>query len=229
MKRIDITLAVCLFLFISVTGQNIPREKILFYEKVKSSLDTVTPCSAHVCTVQDDSLVIAFFGALCHYPELCPTNIRLQYGSIRTSMAAQPRLWSLLFRKRSKRKYKVIINQKAHSEQAQLLYAAPFNACIGVMGHELAHITDYSTQSGWQMIWTGIRYLGKKYRRKMERETDSIAIARGFGWQLYNYAYFIIHQADIDEGYRRYKLEYYMKPEEIYEMILQKEEDDMDG
>ena len=69
------------------------------------------------------------------------------------------------------------------------------------------------------MAWTGIRYLGKGYRRKIERQTDSVAIIRGFGWQLYHYAYFVIHDAVIDETYRQYKMDMYMKPEEIFEII----------
>ena len=90
---------------------------------------------------------------------------------------------------------------------------------VGIMGHELAHILDYSSKSGWQTVWMGVRYLGKKYRRKVERQIDSVTIARGLGWQLYHYAYFVIHEAAIDDAYRQYKLDMYMKPEEIFEII----------
>ncbi len=178
----------------------------------------MTACPSQVVAITNDTLAVAFRKAMTHYPELCDRNIRVQYGHIKTSMAAQPRIWST-FRKRNKRKYKVIINSDPQKAQARLIYAAPFDARVGVMGHELAHILDYSTKSGWQMVWTGVRYLGKNYRRKMERQTDSVAIVRGFGWQLYRYAYFVIYEAAIDNAYREYKSDMYMKPEEIYEMI----------
>ncbi len=200
-----------------LAGQDIPSEKLLLYNDVAFSLDTST-CPLHKISIANDTLVVAFRKAMTHYPELCSRKISVQYGCIKTSMAAQPRVWSV-FRKRDKRKYKVIINKKVQTDQARLVYAAPFDARVGVMGHELAHILDYSTKSGWQVLWTGIRYLGKKYRRTMERETDSVTITRGLGWQLYHYAYFVIYEAQIDDAYRDYKLDMYLKPEEIYEMI----------
>ena len=140
-------------------------------------------------------------------------------------MAAQPRFWSI-FRCRSRRKYQIIINKDESSQQARLIHAVPFDAKVGVLGHELAHILSYSSKSGWQITWVGIRYLNKKYRKRMERETDSVTISRGLGWQLYMYAYYIIYNADIDDAYRQYKLNYYMKPEEIYQALTEFHEEE---
>ena len=201
-------------------GQNIPEDKILHYETVIFSLDSGL-CSRHVISITNDTLIGAFRKALVLYPELCDLKIRLRYGNIKTSMAAQPRIISV-FSRRDKRTYKVIINKNQQKEQTQLLNAVPFNASVGIMGHELAHILDYSSKSGWQLTWTGVRYLGKNYRRTMERQTDSVTIARGLGWQLYHFAYFLTNEAEISDAYRLYKLDTYMKPEEILEIILQK-------
>ncbi|MDR1153619.1 MAG: hypothetical protein LBL04_02820 [Bacteroidales bacterium] len=198
-------------------GQDIPADKILHYGEVILSLDAAS-CPRHEIAIDNDTLAAAFRIAMTYYPELCGRKIQVQYGCIKTSMAAQPRMGSV-FRKRDKRTYRVLINRNLQKAQARLVYAAPFDARVGVMGHELAHILDYSSKSGWQMVWTGIRYLGKKYRRTMERQTDSVAITRGFGWQLYHYAYFVIHEAVIDDAYRRYKLDMYLKPEEILEIV----------
>ena len=200
-----------------VFGQIIPEDKILRYEDMVALLDT-TECSLHKIFIDNDTLAAAFRKAGTHYPELCELRISLRYGSGKTSMAARPYFWSLL-RKRDRRRYKVIINNDMQKAQARLIYATPFDARVGVMGHELAHILDYSAKSGLQVMWTGICYLGKKYRRTMEHRIDSTAIVRGLGWQLYRYAYFVLHEAQIDDTYRRYKADMYMKPEEIYEMI----------
>lgn len=195
----------------------IPEDKSLRYEDAIKDRNW-DECPLHRILISNDTLAVAYFEALTHYPELCGQSISLQYGSIRTSMAAQPKIWSV-FRKRDHRKYRIIVNKKQHKPQARLIYGASFDARVGVMGHELAHILDYSEKSGWQLIWTGVRYLGKKHRRVIEYQTDSLTVARGLGWQLYAYAYYVIHEAEIDEEYRNYKLEYYMKPEEIYEKL----------
>lgn len=200
-----------------VFGQAIPESKVIRYEDVVALFDT-TICPLHEIVIVNDTLVAAFRKAELHYPELCGLKISLLYGSGKTSLAARPYFWSL-FRKRDRRRYKVVVNNDMQKAQTRLIYAAPFDARVGVMGHELAHILDYSAKSGLLVMWTGIRYLGKKYRRAMEHSTDSTAIARGFGWQLYRYAYFVLREAEIDDAYRTYKTDMYMKPEEIYEMI----------
>ncbi|MDR0814730.1 MAG: hypothetical protein LBN37_03145 [Bacteroidales bacterium] len=218
MKRLSL-FALCWCCLAPIAGQDIPEEQILRYDEVKTALDR-TECATHTAELSNDTLLTAFAKAAGYYPELCGVTIKIRYGAIKTSMAARPVLWSVVFNKRSHRKYLILINKNAESEQARLLYDASFNASVGVMGHELAHIADYSTQSGWKIIGTGIRYLGKKYRRKMERQTDSTAIERGMGWQLYDYTYHVIHKADISEKYRQYKLTYYLTPEEISDRLL---------
>jgi len=191
----------------------LPQDSVMNYEEVFCTLDSVS-CSRHKILITNDTFAGAFLKAINYYPELCERKIRVQYGSIKTSMAALPRIFSILY-KRDNRTYRIIINRNTK----QLIYDAPFDACVGVMGHELAHILDYSTKSGCRLTWIGVRYLGKNYRRKMERQTDLVTIERGLGWELYNFANFIKYEADIDEKYRNYKLDMYMNPEEIFEII----------
>jgi hypothetical protein len=210
-------LYITLLFTIPTTAQNIPKEKIMHYEVVMVMLDTASDCIYSI-SIGCDTLALAFRKAMTFFPELCGVDIRLQYGNIRTSMAAPPRILSV-FNRRHNRTYRMIVNGNPEREQTQLLYAIPFNAKVGIMGHELAHILDYASRSGLQLTWMGIRYSGKKYRREFERQTDLATIERGLGWQLYHFSYFLAYQADIDEEYRQYKLDIYMKPEEILEMI----------
>ena len=210
-------LSVLVSVTVFASGQHIPEDMMLRYDAIVLSPDTIS-CPRHGFAINNDTLAVAFRKAMAHYPELCSRKIQLKYGNIKTSMAAQPHIWSI-FGKRGKRSFKVIVNKDPQKAQSRLIDAAPFNAHVGIMGHELAHILDYSSKSGWQTVWMGVRYLGKKYRRKVERQTDSITIARGLGWQLYHYAYFVIYEAAIDDAYRQYKLDMYMKPEEIFEII----------
>ena len=207
----------CSSKFAAGQRQHIPPEKVLQYETAIASIDTTT-YSSHKVIVANDTLAAAFYMAMTYFPELHEQKIYLQYGKIRTSMAALPRIWSI-FRKRDYREYKVIINGNMQKDPAILVHTASFNAMVGVMGHELAHILDYSTMSGLQIMWMGIRYLNKNYRKKIEWQTDTAAIAREFGWQLFDWIYFVAHEAEIDDTYRRYKLDIYMNPEDIYEII----------
>ncbi|MDR1666388.1 MAG: hypothetical protein LBS03_01655 [Bacteroidales bacterium] len=205
---------VCFLFVASLSGQTVSDDNIRFrYGEAKKGMDTAA-CPAHTTDISEDSLVVAFFTAANYYPELCGVNIRLRYGAVKTSMAARPSVGSM-FRKRSKRTYFLIVNRRAKSPQAQLLHEIPFNASVGLMGHELAHVLDYSNRSGWQILCIGIRYLGKNYRRRMERQTDATAISKGLGQPLYDYARYVIHRSAVGEKYRRYKLTYYMTPEEI--------------
>ena len=212
-------LIICKLMFITtlLPAQNISQENIMRFEDISVSLDTSSFCLYSI-SINNDTLSVAFRKALVFYPELCGQKIRLQYGRSNTSMSARPRIWSVFVR-RDNRTYKVIVNNNPQKAQTQLLYSVPFNASVGIMGHELAHILDYKSKSGWQIIWTGIRYSGKRYRRTIEQQTDMTTIERGLGWQLYHFSYFLIHHADIDDKYREYKLDIYMRPEEILELI----------
>ena len=203
------TFLFCLFFHI----EEIPHGNILQYETVVGGLDSIS-CLLHKIEIDHDVMEIAFRKAMTFYPELCERKIRIKYGKISTSMAAYPQIISV-FRKRENRTYKVILTKNPQ----QLIYDASFDAWVGIMGHELAHILDYTDKSGFQLAWTGVRYLGKNYRRNMERQTDLVTIERGLGWQLYSFKYFLAYEAVIDDKYRQYMLDTYMKPEEIFEII----------
>ncbi|MCL2727878.1 MAG: hypothetical protein FWD56_05795 [Bacteroidales bacterium] len=177
-----------------------------------------TSCPTHTILITNDTLTIAFHLAATYYPDLCSTKIHLKYGKIKTSMAALPRFGSI-FKKPHKRTYKIIVNANPNKPQARLIYDAPFDAIVGVMGHELAHVSDYNTKSSWQIARTGIRYMSKNQRKTIEHQTDSITIARGLGMQLYQFAYYVAYEADLDEAYRQYKLDIYMSPEDIYNAV----------
>ena len=204
LKRLYI-LSLLLLPPISSIGQSIPSEKILYDE------------------VTDNSIERAYLKALCFYPELKDVKIRIKYGRIKTSMAAIPKPSSLLFRKRTNRTYTIIINKKEKSDPARLVNMAPFNAQVGLFGHELAHILDYKEKSNCQMVGFAISYLNQKKRKQTEWKTDSITVAHGLGWQLYHFTHFVFNEADINPKYRKYKTKYYMKPEALYQMVLRKE------
>lgn len=152
--------------------------------------------------------------ALSHYPELADVNIEFVYKKIATTMAARPRL-NMLFRKRKNREYRIFINTDSARVKGVLLHQVPFNAQVGIIGHELAHIMDYESKSVGRLVKTGIRYLSKGFRSRMEKETDMAAIKRGFGWQLYSFTDFLFTCKDVPEAYLKYKQKVYYSPEDF--------------
>lgn len=135
-------------------------------------------------------------------------------------MACRPSPMSV-FRKRSKRKYTIFINNQKNRKETICIQNLSFNAQVGVIGHELGHVVDYQQKTGIQIIGIAAKYNFKKCRSKFEKSIDSIAIARGFGWQIYEFSNYIQSGKDIPEKYKAYKRKIYYRPEDIIQIINQ--------
>ena len=123
--------------------------------------------------------------ALSHYPELTATKIRFKWYKSKTAHSSRPDFRTIL-RKRTKRTYVICISTEVPDfyfpgMQAQL----PYNAQVGVLGHELGHTAKYLQTRFWGLLATGVRYsLSGKFVIATEHETDQTTIAHGLGWQL---------------------------------------------
>jgi len=84
----------------------------------------------------------------------------------------------------------------------------------GLMAHELAHLETYWGMNWLQLAFYGLRYeFSGDFRREAERETDMIAIQRGFGRELASFREYRLRTArDAD---KKIIEEYYLSPEEI--------------
>jgi hypothetical protein len=154
--------------------------------------------------------------ALSYYPELKDVNIDFKYSDEATTMAARPSPLSLFS---SERKYLILINNSRDFEGI-LLEDVPFNAQIGIIGHELAHIADYNNHNLWGIAGIYFRYLDIQRRALFEKEIDKATIERGLGWQLYDWAtYSILANNGSSDDYRVFKEETYMHPERIEQVI----------
>ena len=201
-------------------GQDISTEKILIYDEVVGTVDTTFFAPSILIDVNNDTLKLAFQKALSFYPELWGAKIKLKYGKAKTTMTSRPRMLSV-FRKKDNRTYVITIGNKDGYKPAQLVKTAPFNALVGVLGHELAHVLDYLNRSGWAVTCMGVKYvLCKDYRRQMEHYTDSLAMSKGLQWQVYHYSHYVVNDADVDDDYRAYKLDIYLSPEQVYDLAV---------
>jgi hypothetical protein len=150
--------------------------------------------------------------ALSYYPELKNCSIQFEHANIKTTMACRPSVQRLVC---GHRVYQIFINDYLDFEGV-LLQDVPFNAQIGIIGHEMAHILDYEERNIAGIIQRSIDYLFVEKKRKYEREIDSLTIKQGLGWQLYDWANFsMYHSTKATEKYKQFKQDIYMSPLEI--------------
>lgn len=138
--------------------------------------------------------------ALSHYPELKDVSIRFIQEEAWMPLTSRPEPMSL-FGKKESRRYTIIISTKSLEEfEPVLLQNVPFNAQVGIIGHELAHTVSYLDKSLWELIIIGINYVFPDFRARFEKNTDRRTIAHGLGWQLLHYTEYskhVLHPEDM--------------------------------
>lgn len=155
--------------------------------------------------------------ALSYYPELKNVPITFEYSDIKTTMEVRPEYLSVF--KSHNRRYIIFIDDKVQNNLGVLLSEVSFNAQIGVIGHELAHIMDFQHRSVTSMLGLGIDYVIKKNHAKYERSIDEYAIKRGLGWQELEFADYMQNKSKATAKYKRFKQINYLSVAEIEEEI----------
>lgn len=152
--------------------------------------------------------------ALSFYPELKNTKISFRRRKLKTTMVARPKGMNV-FRGKGKRHYIIYINDFPTAKISP--DSVSFNAQIGVIGHELAHLVDYENISSLKILYIGLSYFNKKFRAKFERATDLRTINHGLLWQCYDFASYFHNSSIAPTEYINYKKKFYMSPKEIKE------------
>lgn len=166
--------------------------------------------------------------ALSFFPEL--KNTFIEFRVIKTCKApltTVPSFTSIL-KSPQDRKYVITIrNLRSKNLEPILFEHLSFNAQIGVIGHELSHVVDFSGQSSLQLITGGINHISYKYVDHFEYRTDSICVAHGLGYQLLEWSKYVrlsLHRdnwigAGNFEEEKKSKRERYMNPSTILRKI----------
>lgn len=130
--------------------------------------------------------------ALSYYPELINTHIRFIYKPARASLETRPDFPTVI-NKGDKRTFTITVSDTSMPKiEPILLKNMDFNAQIGIIGHELSHVADFSNQNLLHLIGSGIEHLfSPTYIDRFEYRTDSICIAHGLGYQLLAWSTFI--------------------------------------
>ncbi len=153
------------------------------------------------------------------YEELKDVKISFRRKRINSMMAAQPKA-NFIFRRRSKRSYVIIISNKKALNADAHIEAMGYTARVGIIGHELSHILSYKDMTNWQLILFGLKYFFNK--KKIEAETDLMAIRKGFGQHIQEFNNYLFRSAHINKNYLKNKRKYYLSSLEI-EQKMQKE------
>jgi hypothetical protein len=163
--------------------------------------------------------------ALSYYPELENTPIIFRIRRRHTPLQTRSS-WAGALKRKEFRDYVVTISDSTEQMLTPVLFKnVPFNLQIGVIGHELAHVADFSTYSSLKLIWHGIKNISPKYLDRFEFKTDSICIAHGLGYQLLAWSKNLrmqMHSTNWrgpDYAHRPQNIERYMNPATIEHRI----------
>lgn len=156
--------------------------------------------------------------ALTYFPELEGKHIAFKYTKISTTLNARPTIGSLFFQSKIHRKYIVRINTTTKDSMVTL-NEVPFNAQVGLFGHELCHFVDYQERDLFQVFSRLFSYTSKRKKALFEKEIDTKTIERGLGWELFNWSYFVLNESDAGIDYKSFKRRTYLTPEEIRDLI----------
>lgn len=122
--------------------------------------------------------------ALSHFPELENVRIHFKIKKSFSTLKTRPGFFSL-FLPRGHRSYNIIISNKTIQKLKPLMFEhLSYEARVGVIGHELSHVTDLSEKNTWQCFKVGIGHLSARYLDHFEFNTDMICIKHGLGKDL---------------------------------------------
>ena len=165
--------------------------------------------------------------ALSFYPELRDTPIHFRIKERHAPLNTRSS-WTGLFKVHQKRDYEITISNSTEQMLTPILFQnLPFNAQIGIIGHELGHVIEFSSMVTLSILKHGANSVSSKYVDHFEFETDSICIAHGLGYQLLawsTYVRHVMHKVNwdgADNVHKRMMRERYMNPSTIKKRINQ--------
>lgn len=160
--------------------------------------------------------------SLSHYPELSNARIEFCYANIFTTMKAVPSM-GFLFQKKENRTYRIVMNKK-QCGGTNIMQRVNSNALVGVLGHELGHIKDYSQRSNFQLLKLLISYISKKGRIQTEKRVDKITIDRNLGEELLEFNNHVHQDECMDPKYIKYKRKFYNSSSSLSTIINEQTE-----
>jgi hypothetical protein len=128
--------------------------------------------------------------ALSFFPELKNTHVNFIIKPAYSLLQTRPLSKGILSRRT--RRFSITISDSSYWKLQPIeLDSMNFNAQVGVLGHELSHVSDFSRRSFFSLAGSGIGHISSKYIDRFEYMTDGICIAHGLGYQLLAWSRFV--------------------------------------
>jgi hypothetical protein len=163
--------------------------------------------------------------ALSYYPELKDTPITFRKKSNHSPGFTRV-TWGGLLESPDKRHFLVVISDSTEEMLMPLIFKnLSFNAQIALIGHELAHVADFSTWTIFRIIKHVVNNVSARYIDRFEYNTDARCIAHGLGYQLLEWSSYVrktmntVNWVGPDYAHRLKKRERYMNPSTIEKRI----------
>ncbi|MCK8481403.1 hypothetical protein [Psychroserpens algicola] len=173
-----------------------------------------------------DSISTEVNTALSYYSQLDNIHIKFKFKKNikKSTMQARPTFGSF-FRSKKNRRFVVLISETFKiSDKEFRTRDIPSDILVGWIGHELGHIMDYQDRSKLNLIWFGIKYLlSENHIVEAERAADTFAVYHGMEDYILKTKDFILNHAQITKSYKDRIKKYYLSPEEIMELVNQRQ------
>lgn len=218
MTRFSLIIFIFNLLAMNSFGQNI--KPVRTFDDSPNQYDLENHGYLLIITESLDSFKLPILIAKSFFPELDSTKIKVHAKRLSNSINAttRPAIFSMIFKGKSNRTYVIRVNSSLRKEKRKI-NGVPFNALIGLFGHEISHILDYTGRTNCQMFRLGLSYLNRKSKEQYEKSVDQITIERGLGWQLYDLVNYILADSERTEDYKKYMKDIYLEPSEIESLI----------
>lgn len=171
--------------------------------------------------------------ALSYFPELQDIQIKFVVRKKKAPLLTRPEFFSALFKQPHKRTYLIVISSQTLDHLKEIEFSRlSFNAQVGVLGHELTHVTDFTQRGNIGLLGITFGNLSNRWVDRFEYHTDRKTIDHGLGFQLLSWSNSVRNKKLIkfytgaedltdEELFKLEKLgrERYMRPDTIKDII----------
>ena len=166
--------------------------------------------------IENQKIIDCFMEVLNRYETLHQYKITLIQKRIKTStMQAQP-VVSLKTLFTGFHSYQIKLGHYLKDSEQYLVADLPDDVLTGWFAHELGHVVDYESRSGFGMILYGLRYVfSSKFKREAEHTADNIAVVHGFAAEIIATKRFILHNDFLGDKYKSIITKYYMSIDDV--------------
>lgn len=166
-------------------------------------------------------IALSFYPELKHVPILFRIAPQHSLGFTRVTLGG-------LFESPHNKHYIVTISDSTENVLMPLMFKnLSFNAQIALIGHELGHVADPSTETTLEILKHVVGSVSARHIDRFEYNTDAICIAHGLGYQLLEWSRYVretMHSVNWDGPdyvHRPKKRERYMNPSTIEKKIAE--------